>query len=67
MRNLFRLFVPLIINPYYYIKKIKKSLIKNHFDYENNFYNKESFISLSIAKIIKDKGFNNCNYLEIGV
>ena len=67
MRNFFRLFVPLIINPYYYFKKIKKNLIKNNFDYEKAFYNKESLISLSIANVIKKRGFYNCNYLEIGV
>ena len=67
MRNLFRLFIPLILNPYYYIKKIKKKLIKNEFEYENELYNRISFISLAIAKTIKKKGFYNCNYLEIGV
>ena len=67
MRNFFRLFIPLILNPYYYIKKIKKKLIKNHFEYENGLYDRISFISLAIANSIKKKGFNNCNYLEIGV
>ena len=67
MRNLFRLFVPLIINPYYYIKKIKQKMIKNHFDYEKALYEKSSFIALAIAKIIKKKDFSECNYLEIGV
>ncbi len=55
MRNLFRLFVPLIINPYYYFKKIKKRMIKNHFNYENALYNKASFISLAIANTLKKK------------
>tara|TARA_B100001057_G_scaffold237584_1_gene237932 strand:+ start:535 stop:1236 length:702 start_codon:yes stop_codon:yes gene_type:complete len=66
MRNFFRLFVPLIINPYYYIKKIKKRSIKNFFEYENKPYNRISLISLAISKIISKKGFENCNYLEIG-
>ena len=66
MRNIFRLFIPLIINPYYYIKKIKKKLIQNFFEYENTPYNRLSFISLSIAKIILKKDYQNCNYLEIG-
>ena len=51
MRNLFRLFIPLIINPYYYFKKIKKKMIKNRFNYENALYNRVSFISLAIANI----------------
>ena len=67
MRNFFRLFVPLIINPYYYFKKIKKKLIKNYFSYDDDLYNKSSFISLAIAKTIDEKGFKNCNYLELGV
>ena len=67
MRNLFRLFVPLIINPYYYLKKIKKKMIKNHFDYENTLYNKTSFISLAIACTLKKKDYKECKYLEIGV
>jgi hypothetical protein len=66
MRNFFRLFVPLIINPYYYIKKIKKGLIKNFFEYDDKPYNRMSLISLAIAKTISVKGYENCNYLEIG-
>ena len=34
MRHLFRLFLPLIINPYYYIKKFKKITNNNFFEYE---------------------------------
>jgi len=67
MRNFFRLFIPLIINPYYYFKKIKKKMIKNRFNYENALYNRVSFISLAIANILKKKNYNECKYLEIGV
>lgn len=66
MRNLFRLFVPLIINPYYYIKKIKRRSIKNFFEYENKPYNRLSLISLAISKVILKKGYDDCSYLEIG-
>lgn len=61
MRNFFRLFIPLIINPYYYFKKIKKKMIKNRFNYENALYNRVSFISLAIANILKKKIIMNVN------
>ena len=66
MRYIFRLFVPLIINPYYYIKKIKKRSIKNFFDYDKKPYNRISLISLALSKTIAKKGYDNCKYLEIG-
>ena len=66
MRNLFRLFVPLILNPYYYIKKIKKKSIKNFFEYDTKPYNRISLISLAINQVILKKKFENCKYLEIG-
>ena len=66
MRNLFRLFVPLIINPYYYIKKIKKKSIKNFFEYDSKPYNRISLISLAINQTILKKKIENCKYLEIG-
>ena len=66
MRNLFRLFLPLIINPYYYIKKFKKITNNNFFEYEKKPYNRLSLISLAISKVIIKKGFDSCNYLEIG-
>ena len=66
MRNLFRLFVPLIINPYYYIKKIKKKSIKNFFEYDTKPYNRISLISLAINQAILKKKIENCKYLEIG-
>jgi hypothetical protein len=66
MRNLFRLFVPLIINPYYYFKKFKKNTVNNFFDYEKSPYNRLSLISLAISQTIMKKGYENCNYLEIG-
>ncbi len=66
MRNLFRLFVPLILNPYYYIKKIKKKSIKNFFEYDSKPYNRISLISLAINQVISKKKFENCKYLEIG-
>ena len=66
MRNLFRLFVPLIINPYYYIKKIKKKSIKNFFEYDSKPYNRISLISLAINQTILKKEIENCKYLEIG-
>ena len=66
MRNFFRLFIPLIINPYYYIRKIKKKLITNFFDYDKKPYNRISLISLAISKTISKKGYDSCNYLEIG-
>ena len=66
MRNLFRLFVPLILNPYYYIKKIKKKSIKNFFEYDSKPYNRISLISLAINQVILKKKFENCKYLEIG-
>ncbi len=66
MRNLFRLFIPLIINPYYYAKKIKKYSIKNFFEYDKKPYNRISLISLAINQAILKKNYENCNYLEIG-
>ena len=66
MRNLFRLFVPLILNPYYYIRKIKKKSIKNFFEYDSKPYNRISLISLAINQVILKKKFENCKYLEIG-
>ena len=66
MRNLFRLFVPLIINPYYYIKKIKKKSIKNFFEYDLKPYNRISLISLAITQTILKKKIEDCKYLEIG-
>ena len=66
MRNLFRLFVPLIINPYYYFKKFKKNTFINFFNYEKSPYNRLSLISLAISQAIIKKGYENCNYLEIG-
>ena len=66
MRNLFRLFVPLIINPYYYFRKFKKITVKNFFDYEKSPYNRLSLISLAISQTIMKRGYENCNYLEIG-
>ena len=66
MRNIFRLFVPLILNPYYYIKKIKKKLINNFFEYESKPYNRLSLISLALNQAILKKNYENCNYLEIG-
>ena len=66
MRNLFRLFVPLIINPYYYFKKFKNNTVNNFFDYEKSPYNRLSLISLAISQTMMKKGYENCNYLEIG-
>ena len=66
MRNLFRLFLPLIFNPYYYIKKFKKITNNNFFEYEKKPYNRLSLISLAISKVFIKKGFDSCNYLEIG-
>ena len=66
MRNIFRLFVPLIFNPNYYIKKIKKRSIKNFFDYDKKPFNRISLISLALSKTIAKKGYDNCKYLEIG-
>ena len=66
MRHLFRLFLPLIINPYYYIKKFKKITNNNFFEYEKKHYNRLSLISLAISKVFIKKGFDSCNYLEIG-
>ena len=66
MRNLFRLFVPLIINPYYYFKKFKNSTVNNFFNYEKSPYNRLSLISLAISQTMMKKGYENCNYLEIG-
>ena len=66
MRNLFRLFVPLIINPYYYFGKFKRNDADNFFDYEKKPYNRLSVISLAISQVIMKKGYENSNYLEIG-
>ena len=66
MRNLFRLFVPLIINPYYYFKKFKNNTVNNFFNYEKSPYNRLSLISLAISQTMMKKGYENCNYLEIG-
>jgi hypothetical protein len=66
VRNLFRLLVPLIINPYYYIRKFKRNLVNNFFEYEKSPYNRLSLISLVIIQTILKKGYENCNYLEIG-
>ena len=66
MRNIFRLFVPLILNPYYYIKKIKKKLINNFFEYDNKPYNRLSLISLALNQTILRKSYEDCYYLEIG-
>ena len=66
MRNIFRLFVPLILNPYYYIKKIKKKLINNFFEYDNKPYNRLSLISLALNQTILRKSYEDCHYLEIG-
>ena len=66
MRNIFRLFVPLIFNPYYYYKKIKKKLITNFFEYETKPYNRLSLISLALNQAIIKKKYENCSYLEIG-
>jgi|TARA_B110001452_G_scaffold88580_1_gene72561 hypothetical protein len=66
MRNLFRLFVPLIINPYYYYAKFKRDDVNNFFNYENSPYNRLSLISLAVSQAMKKKGYENCNYLEIG-
>ncbi len=67
MRNLFRLFVPLIINPYYYIKKIKKKNINNFFEYQQTPYDRTSLILSAICKILSKKKIEDLNYLEIGV
>ena len=64
MRNLFRLFVPLIINPYYYYAKFKRDDVNNFFNYENSPYNRLSLISLAVSQAMKKKGYENCNYLE---
>ena len=67
MKNLFRLFLPLIINPYYYLKKIEKKTVKNFFEYENKPYDRTSFIMASICHKLAKKNIFDINYLEIGV
>ncbi len=60
--NLILLFIPPIIRKLYQKYSVAKS-VKNSFEYENNFFNRTSFITRAISKFDMKK----CKYLEIGV
>ena len=65
MQNLFRLLVPLIINPYYYIRKFKRNLVNNFFEYEKSPYNRLSLIYLVISQTILKKDYENFYYKQL--
>jgi hypothetical protein len=60
--SLISLFTPPIFKKLYQSYLPVKS-IKNHFEYENNFFNRIAFINRGISNF----NINSCKYLEIGV
>ena len=64
LQRILNLIVPPLLNPLYLITKIKnKKIIKNKFEFENNLYNRTSFITKCLTRF----NFDNAKYLEIGV